>query len=187
MRIETITPATEQPVTLAEVKDHCVVGGDDDDSLLSLYLATAAQWAETYLNQSIMTQTLKVFLDAFPSGPFTLPRGPVQSVSSIKYIKAATGLENTLAASAWTLHGSRLSPAFGRSWPQARETLDAVRVEYVAGYTAASVVPAVIKQAVLLRVGQHYFQREEIQAGMFRPATVTSERLLDTIRERQVS
>ena len=186
MRIETITPATEQPVTLTEAKDHVVVGDGYDDELLEGYLATAGEWAERYLNKTIITTTLRIVLDGFPNGPIHLPRGPVQSVKSVKYISASTGRENTLPITCWTLTGNLLAPALGKTWPATREFLDAVRIEYVAGNEAEEVNP-IIRQAILLKVGQLFLQREEVGPTHLRRSHMTAENLLDSVRERQLA
>ena len=171
------------PIPLKAVRDHVVTDFQDED-LLGGYLKTAVEWAERYLNKTIVKTTFRVVLDGFPNGPIRLPRGPVKSVQSVKYISASTGRENTLPMTGWTLTGDLLAPSLGKTWPAALEALDAVKVEFMAGYDPDDINP-IIKQAVLLRVGQMYLQREEVGPTHLRRSHMTAETLLDSVRERQ--
>lgn len=58
-----------------------------------------------------------------------------------------------------------IAPAYGTSWPSTRPQREAVQVVYVAGYGAASDVPANVRQAILLQVGHMYANREAVVTG----------------------
>ena len=85
-------------------------------------------------------------LDGWPAaGAIELPRAPVLAVTSVKYINTS-GVETTLAPSAYALDKDSepgwLLPAYDTDWPEARDTANAVRVRYTAGFgTAATDVP----------------------------------------------
>jgi uncharacterized phiE125 gp8 family phage protein len=91
----TTQPAAE-PVTVAQVKQHCRIDNGADDELLAGYLTAARIMAEGYLSRALVTQTLlwtvRPSADAgerrerFGSRlmrAIELPRAPVQSVSSV--------------------------------------------------------------------------------------------------------
>ena len=56
-------------------------------------------------------------------------------------------------------------PAYGESWPSARDEVNAVRVRFVAGYGDASDVPAAIKTWIKMRVGTLYVNSTTIVTG----------------------
>lgn len=155
-------PAAE-PVTAARAKRHARVEVSDDDDLFDDWIREARQKVEDRLDQSLITQTWKLYLDRFPDADdpaypeIRLPRGPLQSVSSITYVDAA-GTTQTLSASRYQADAKRrpgrVVPAVGYSWPAARAgTVNAVTVTYVAGYGASgSSVPQCLLQAIYLTV-----------------------------------
>lgn len=142
-------PASE-PVTLTEAKDHLRVDQSDSDAQITAMIQAARERTERYLERSLVTQTLVLNLDAFPS-VIELPRGPVQSVDLIEYIDRDDNTQ-TMNASDYVVDkaGGRIVPADG--WPKTDDTVNAVTVEYTAGYGAPADVPEAIKHAILLQV-----------------------------------
>lgn len=153
------------------------------DPLLNIYIAAAGQHAETYLKRKLVTQTLDLHLDAFPCWTLKMPV-PMQSVSAITYFDS-NGVEQTLAADQYlvdsTTEPARITPAFGLVWPVTQYRNNAVKVRFVAGYGAASAVPACVKHWIAMRVKTVWDQRDQNtkQLGMpvFEPSWVDS--LLD--------
>src|ERR1700749_221966 len=76
-------PATE--LALATVKSFLRVDFTDDDTTLGLLIQSARERAEKYCNRSFITQTLVAYYDKIEKN-FTLPRAPIQSVSTVKLI-----------------------------------------------------------------------------------------------------
>lgn len=152
------------------------------DPLLNMLIQTARQHAETYLKRALITQTVDLHLDCFPCWEIKLP--PLQSVTSVTYFDT-NGTEQTLAADQYlvdsTTQPARITPAFGLVWPVTQYRNNAVKVRFVAGYGAASAVPACVKNWMLVRVKTLWDQRDQLtkQLGMpvFEPAWVDS--LLD--------
>jgi len=159
-------PGTE-PVSLAEAKAHLRVTHTDEDSLIAELIAAARQWFEEQTYRALVTQTWDLKLDEFPRGedPIRLPRAPLQSVTSITYTDTV-GATQTLAAAAYVVSATRqpgvIRPAYGYVWPEAQDKPDAVTVRFVAGYGAAAAVPAQIKAAIKLLIGQLYEFREQL-------------------------
>lgn len=150
MGLTLITPATEYPVTLDEAKLSAKVDGTDRDSEITLLIAAATNYVEQYTGRSIMAQTWKLTLDAF-SDSILLPKGPVQSVSSVQYFDA-NGDSQTVSASDYTLDNS--DPAWlvrnsDATWPTTLDGVNVVSVTYVTGYSA---VPDAIRAAILIWV-----------------------------------
>jgi uncharacterized phiE125 gp8 family phage protein len=171
MPLQLVTPPAEEPVSLAEAKQHLRVDGGDDDLLIGSLITAARQAAETQTGRQLITARWKLVLDAFP-GPlmqsafgasFGLPghavllaKCPVQSVVSIEYLDM-NGTTQVMPASDYVL-----TPVFGKTWPPTLPQMGAVSVTFDAGYGAASSVPEGLKSWIKLRVGSLYGHREEM-------------------------
>lgn len=94
-----------------------------------------------------------------------LPKPPLQSVTTIKYIDQ-NGTQQTLDPTLYIVdtvsEPGRITPAYGQTWPTIREQVNAVEIQFVCGYGNASAVPAGIKRWMLLRINTLFNQREEV-------------------------
>lgn len=184
-----VTPPTEEPVTLAEIKDHLRVSGTAEDSLLTLYAQMAREAVEEECWRALMAQTWDLYLDAWPAdGVIWLPRPPLQSVTHIKYTDE-DGVQATFAA---TEYGVDTATEPGRvvlgpdaDWPSVTLTnVNAIVVRFVAGYADASAVPAMAKAAILLQLGEIYANREAVIVGSRPELTPVVQRVLNLVRVR---
>ena len=156
MGIKVITPPAAL-LTIAELHlqlkldTGAFVVHPDDTLLTTRLLPAAAAYCEHASNRSYGSQTLELALDAFPSGPIALPRGPVTSVTSVTYVDTAQATQ-TRSSSLYTLDDyspeAWLIPAYDTTWPDVLATPNAVKVRYVAG--AATVPPSVLSAMLLL-------------------------------------
>ena len=162
------TPPAAEPLTLAEAKDHLRIGSSDtsDDMIVSALIAAARRWAEEELGASIITQTWQLTLSGFPcdSEPIRVPRGPVQSVTSVSYLDSDSQTQ-TFASTDYLLEQRLLADEiwlkYLKTWPITVEQRNAVTVVFVAGYGDASTdVPEDLRRAMLLRLGDLYRNRE---------------------------
>lgn len=162
----TITPPAVEPVTLAEAMAHLRidapgVGPHPEEALISALIQAAREHVEAATGRALVTQTLEATWDAWDAA-LTLPRAPVQSVSSVTYVDAA-GATQTLAGASYRLAPAGLvwavTPAYGEEWPAARPVPGAIAVRFVAGYGLAAAVPAPLRQAMLLLVSHLYENR----------------------------
>lgn len=161
------TAPTSEPVTLAEAKAHLRVDWADDDALITAYAKAARSGVEAYLKAACLATVYQFKLDCFPA-TIELPVGPVLTADgfSISYIGDA-GSAQTLAADKYKLSlGERaiVRPSYGNAWPSTRAEIDAVTVEFKAGWTDET-LPPVIKAAVLLWLGDLYGNRENTVLG----------------------
>lgn len=165
MTTRLITAPTAEPVTLAEVKLHLHVDGNDEDELINALISGAREQCEHILGRSIMPQTWEKTLDDFPlNDGIELLNPSIISVSSIKYIDASTANEATLALDQYVLDKDSepgwVMPAYGVVWPATLPVSNAVRVRYVAGYADAASVPTSIKNWIKLAVSTWFKTRE---------------------------
>lgn len=170
--LKTITGPATEPISLVDAKAHCHAG-DDEDTIITLYIAAARERAEFITGRRFITQTVERVLDSFPAGDIELPGSPIQSITSVKYLEAVAGVETTLANTEYRLDSDNepgwLIPAYGTEWPDTYDTALAVRVRYIAGWADAASVPANIRYALLVGIGEAYQNREEGTAAKFDP------------------
>jgi|DEB0MinimDraft_6_1074348.scaffolds.fasta_scaffold53767_2 uncharacterized phiE125 gp8 family phage protein len=174
-----LTQATYQPVSLRQVHQHLRLfteyGQHPDDDLIELYISAATGAAEDYLQRYLAQRTLRLKRDDFPTENqdgvtiITLPVYPVLSVDSINYVD--------LAGATQTLTGYEVDsdsiPARIRVLepPDVKEGLSGLTINVTVGYASgdspatADLIPAQIKQAILLMVGQMYEHRENVVVG----------------------
>ncbi|KPK67832.1 MAG: hypothetical protein AMJ84_12255 [Acidithiobacillales bacterium SM23_46] len=152
------------PVSLDEAKKHLRVTQTDEDTLIETLILVATAHAEQRQGRTYM-QTQKVLqLDEFPT-VIEPPGPPLLSVQSIQYIDI-DGQTQTVDAADYQVDTynapGRIKPAYEKSWPATRSVLNAVTVNYTAGYGEASAVPVECKQAILLLVGHLFEHRESV-------------------------
>jgi uncharacterized phiE125 gp8 family phage protein len=163
------SPPAETPVSLAEAKAQLGVSDSASDALITALIEAATErldgWAGI-LGRALVTQTWAQKFPAFPTGKvFGLALAPVQSITSIAYYDADNALQ-ALAGTVFTLLDDELSPFVtlqsGQTWPGTFAREDAVTVTFVAGYGAASAVPAPIRQAIILMTRElHQFSLQD--------------------------
>lgn len=185
MLTRTVAPA-ERLVSMTAVKAHLRVEVADEDDLIDV-LRTAAEehldGPEGILGRCILTQTWVQEFAAFDD-PLRLDVWPVQSVV-VKY-DDADDVEQTLSSAVYTVGrdalGWHIALRSGQSWPVVGDTPRPVRVTVVAGFGAASAVPAPIKQAALLLVGHWYENRQAAAPKALATAPMAVEALLAPYR-----
>lgn len=183
MGLKLIATPTVEPVTLSEAKLHLRVDGSDEDALIGAQISAAREEAEQVLQRACAPQTLLLTLDAFPDGAVLLPMPPVSEILSVKYTDE-DGAEQTLAPNSYAIDDAQLEhwlvPAYGETWPIARDEANAVRITYRAGWSQAD-CPASVKNWLLLRIGTLYAHRE---ADSDKPAmpSAFADRLVDRFR-----
>ena len=171
-RVDALTPSQDIPLVLDvnEVLEDHLRSPDPyaDSRYASRLLRTAQELAQAFTKLAVGTQDFALVLDATPTGDLELPFGPVTAVTTFAYLDG-DGAEQTWGGSPLPYEvslpaGPRPSPArvraIGGSWPTTGTNLDAVRVEYTAGFTEAT-VPGLITQGMLLIVGELFKQRSE--------------------------
>ncbi|MEG3640674.1 head-tail connector protein [Magnetococcus sp. PR-3] len=182
----TIAPMVE-PVTLAELKAHCVVSHSEDDTTLTVMGRAARRYLEEITGRSFITQTWQAYADKFPCGdqPIKLDRGRLQSVASVTYVDA-DGITQTMDPSVYQVVDGDygyLCPAYGQSWPDTRSVPRALTVIFKAGYgDAADTVPEDLAHAIKLTVGHFYEQRETEVVGTIVSDLPTVGMLVDIYR-----
>ena len=166
-----IAPPLGLVVSLDEAKRQVVAEDDDRDSeILALIAAATApvDGPNGVLGRALLRQTWRQDFSCFStSALLRLSLAPLINVVSISYL-SGDGTRQTIDPQKFITFTDATSPvilpAEGYTWPITARHPASVQVTYVAGYGAPADVPAPIRHAILLLVGQWYAVRE---AGMF--------------------
>lgn len=177
-----ITPPDSLPVTLDEAKLHLRVDGADDDSLITGLLNAAVSHLDGWtgiLGRCLVEQTWRMDFDTFAA--WRLPLAPISEIVSITWRNEA-GEVATVSDTQYSLRdderGQYVYWDRAYSFPTGLYESRGVSVTIKAGYPttpavvadpeadppveavpAVSTVPAAIKAAILLMVGNWYRYR----------------------------
>jgi uncharacterized phiE125 gp8 family phage protein len=159
------TGPLQEPLDLAQAKAHLRVDSEDENALISGLITTARQMVETFTGRVLMRQERDVILPGF-TDPMRLG-APLASVTSITYVDA-DGATQTLAPTEYLVIAPTAQPepagfvtlAYDKSWPTTREQVNAVTIRAALGYATPDAVPASLRAAVLLLIGDLYENRE---------------------------
>lgn len=148
---QTVAPVAS-PVTLDELKAHARIDENDQDTYLEVLIEAATEYIEGYLNKALMTQTWVLTTDMWPARHrIFLPKAPLQSVSTVKYLDSA-GVQQTVDSAEWRVSGTNpgiLEPEDGYSWPGHQYVTGSIEITFVCGYASADVIPSVVKYGVM--------------------------------------
>lgn len=166
MPLQLVTAPAVTPISVDEVQEHLRGVPDVDDARLGRLILAAVAATETALRRSLINQSWLYSVDRFPVGDLELPRGSLDSVSSVVYDDGDES-EQTLSASVYEVDDrhvpGRVRLADGQSWPTTSGRPNCVRVEFVSGFGAAPQdVPEPIRQSLLLQVEAIYDSRESM-------------------------
>lgn len=152
--------STGLPVTLPEAKRHLRITSAETDDDINDKLHEATKFCERRISgwRQFMPKTYDALSRSFP-WRITLPRPPLQSVTSIAYIPTTGSTHTTLSSTAYNVFTPTEQPGFvepelGESWPTPKDQADSVRVRFVAGYASAAMVPRTAKAAIKLKLEQ---------------------------------
>lgn len=167
MGLTLVEAATVWPVSVEEAKQHCFATDTSDfDTLLARLIKAATAHAERYTGRTFAVQTWRLTLDAWPaSGAIELPRGPVTDATVRYYDEAGDVQDLAPAATVLDLASDPqwIVLAEGEDWPELVDGINAVEVEFVAGYAAN--VPEDVRQGILMLVAHWFANREAVNVG----------------------
>jgi hypothetical protein len=190
-RIEVVTPPAAEPLALADVKAYLRVDSTYDDSYIAMLIAAARRLCENHQSRAYITTTVDYYLDQFPAGggywnravrgmgwnPLSIPqnagvieipRSPLRSVTSVKYLDASGALQTLDPAEYKVSLGTpgRVVPQRNKAWPAMSPEVDSVTIRAVVGYgDDGASVPATIRQAMYMLIGEWFEHRKPIESG----------------------
>src|SRR5262245_8361145 len=173
MSLELVTPPTDKPVTLAQLKDHLRIeqGWTEEDNELTNQLDAAIAYVDGYygiLGRALEIQEWNYITDVFPCGaqPMLIPLGPVLTVVQVAY-DDSDGVVQIIDPADYELdltsNRQWILIDIDIGWPSPTfESANSVRINFTAVYVRngdASTVPDSIQQAIKL-LAQHFYDRK---------------------------
>jgi uncharacterized phiE125 gp8 family phage protein len=175
------------------VKVHLHVDGGDEDALITNAIKASREWAEAEMGRACIQQTLELRLPVFCGPYIEIPMPPLIQVVSVTYLDYA-GVRQTWDPTLWSFSApagercgrGRLFPLPFGIWPVAMEFHDSVIITFKAGYGLEPAnVPASIRSAILLQVGDLYRNREASIVGTIVAANPAALALLGPFRNKR--
>jgi uncharacterized phiE125 gp8 family phage protein len=165
-----ITPPTLEPITLAEAKAQARITDTQSDSVIAGYIRMARDAAEQQLSRGLLTQTWRLDLCAWAETIWLPMAAPLQSVTSVKYYDNL-GAQQTLATTVYDVdtiaRPGRIVRAADQSWPglQGDRVAGLIQITYVVGWSTPALVPARIKQGLVMYVAALEMDRDGSGTG----------------------
>ena len=183
---QVITEATSFPVSLTEAKSHLKVDTSADDTYITSIIKASTQLSEEYTNRFFIDTVIEQTCSDFAQLE-TLFKSKVSAVTHVKYYDSDNSLQtlsSTIYNTQLQYEPSQIQLADNQSFPSFTKRNDAVVARYTVGYgSAASDVPEVIKQAILLTIGNFYQNRNSVVIGRIATELPQSTKwLLDTYK-----
>lgn len=159
----TVQP-TSEPLDLSEAKRHLNLADvvSVHDQYVSDLIQAARQQFEYDAQYACFTSTWREKFDGWPVDEIQLAKRPIQSVSSITYVDEA-GSSQTWSSSKYAFDSARVLPAvwlaWNETWPTVRGDRNGITITYIAGNATVAAIPRIVKQAILLKVGEMFAER----------------------------
>ena len=142
-----------------------------EDDLLEDIIQAGREFVEDVTRRALLTQTWDYYLDSFPSSDaFKLPFGNLQTTTSdVEYIKYtnSAGTQTTMTVTTDYLvetngdQCGRIVLPYGETWPSFTPyPSHPIVVRFKCGWTAASSIPAKIRNAMKIICADMYAERE---------------------------
>lgn len=144
---------------LAARVDVAADGTSALDAEIEQAIRTYTTEAESETNRAIIEQTWRGTMDRF-EGAIKLSKTPIIQVDHIRFY-GADGVQHTLDPQDYQVDAESepgyIVPAPGRAWPATASRINAIEVQYRAGYGPdATAVPPGISGFILARVQEHF-------------------------------
>lgn len=185
-----VTPPSVEPITLADAKEHLRIEHDADNAFITTLIIVAREYIEKIAWRALVSQTWETLFCEFPISDYmVLPKGPLQSVTSVQYIDTL-GATQTLDTSVYEVDTKskcgRVILKHMQGWPSYQLRWNAVTVTYVAGYGTAADVPRTIQHAMKLLISQMYEHRvPEVTGTIVSAVRMSFDALLAPFRVRR--
>ncbi|WP_114390241.1 head-tail connector protein [Notoacmeibacter marinus] len=154
-----------EPISLADAKAHLRVDHDTEDELIAALIVMAREVTERRCSLVLGRQNWRLTCDAVCTAePTLLPLQPVRAIDAVT-VYDEFGVARALDVESYRLCGNRrpASVAF-RTLPTAVDMENGVEIDIAAGFDADD-IPAPLRQAMMLLIGQGYETRGGFSAS----------------------
>jgi len=178
---ELVTPPATEPLSLSDLKSSLRVEHTSDDALISSLLSTARTFLERRIDIAVLPQSWRATV---PVGHDKIILRPsrVLSVSAVTF--SGESGQTVAAAEDWVLHRGRPDCVVLRRAPPAGTT--DIIVDFEAGFSDISAVPADLLRAISLLAAHYYEERELFRAQRYVPVPLSIDALIQPYREVRV-
>lgn len=168
-----IAESSVEPVSVHDCKLFMRLSTADtaEDALIEGLEKSARMVGENMTKRAFVPHTYQLTFDEFPDGGITLPQAPLSTLSNdvtITYVDSS-GANQTLSGTAYSIDDRTepgyLTPSSDNDWPDTNDQINAVTIQYVAGYPLSGgspTTPDAIKTWIKMRVASMYENREAI-------------------------
>lgn len=203
MGLKVVTAPTKFPVALADVKAQARIDyaqAEQDAWIEGIVIPGVTERVEAALGRRIMKQKWQLSLPEFPQEgrraielPYAAPLWTTAPDEVVVQYRDTAGALQTLATTEYEVLDDEapalLVEAYGKSWPSTRCEERAVLVNFFAGYSAgdggspATLVPARIREAILIYCATIVQNRESVKTGtIVTPMPDSARWLLEPLR-----
>jgi uncharacterized phiE125 gp8 family phage protein len=183
------TPPSAEPLTLAEVKAHLRLDGNEEDALLTSLIRTAREHLERETGLCLMSQGWRLYLDHWPKdGVIPISKSPVQAIQTV-IVYAADGSAAEVSLEDHLLdRAGRPARLWLKNPPTPGQAVNGIEIDFAAGYGEAGTdVPDTLKRAMSIHIG-HMFAFRGVVSPENQPAGIPDgyERLIGSFRMRRL-
>lgn len=157
----------QEPVTVAEARRQCRIADaiDYHDPELRALIVAAREMVENDTGLVCYTGSFTQKFTDWQGDVIELADlRPVTSITSIVYLDT-DGASQTLATSVYQLETGNVKQfvrlKYNQIWPSLRGDINGITITYVAGYASVAAIPAMLKNAVLLKLHIEWMLKNE--------------------------
>lgn len=176
-------------VSRAEFKLHAHIDGDDEDTLVDIYVAAASAYVSKWTGREATESTWAQEFDGF-ARELRLGVSPLTAIEEVSYLDAEGVAQIVDDADYVLVNGAAGIPTLrfidDYSFPTVQAQAPVLTVTMVAGYAAADPERALMKASVLL-TGSDLFANRESQSEAELKSNPAVRSLLDLIRTRWIA
>ncbi len=136
MTIELISPSTQLPVLLSEVRDFLKISHQEEDALLASYIRAATGVCENFTGRKLIKQQWQLALNDWREEVVSLPLSPVLSIDSIEVWDGTIfqTINSTNYLLDKTSYQASILPSPAYRWPDPKIEVGGIKILVSAGF-----------------------------------------------------
>ena len=177
VRIDTPAADAPMPITLSDAKAHLRLTSttSSEETLITSWIKAAWRKVEADTGLILLTSEWRVYVHEYPwwGNALELPLWPIQSIDEFEYVDTNGDTQTVMTGSPAAVpyivdYGSRpviVQLDDEQTWPTDLRVTRPGTIEFTAGWTSPSLIPADLIEAMKLLIGEQDMQREHSIAG----------------------